>query len=129
VDPTAEYIVNTFGIDPDNIETAYKLANSPEQRIKFQAELQKYVDMGISSTLNLPEWGSKYNNEATVGSLDLLLRKYMPYLRGITAYPNNGRAGQTLTEVPIAEAQAKAGVVYDAQAAVNQQCKSGICSM
>jgi ribonucleoside-diphosphate reductase alpha chain len=129
VDPTAEFIVQKYGIDPDKIETAYKLARRPEQRIRFQADLQDYVDMGISSTLNLPEWGSDYNNEDTVGGLALLIRQYMPRLRGITAYPNNGRAGQTLTEVPMEEAQRKAGVVYDAQPAVDQQCRSGVCSM
>jgi len=129
VDPTAEYIVKHYDIDPNTIETAYKLASRPEQRIKFQADLQDYVDMGISSTLNLPEWGSMHNNEDTVGGLAMLIRQYMPRLRGITAYPNNGRAGQTLTEVPMDEAQAKAGVVYDAQSAVDQQCKSGVCSM
>jgi hypothetical protein len=53
----------------------------------------------------------------------------MPSLRGITVYPNNGRAGQTLTEVPMAEAKAKAGVIYDAQAAVDNQCTSGVCSI
>jgi ribonucleoside-diphosphate reductase alpha chain len=129
VDPTAEFIVQKYGIDPDTIETAYKLANRPEQRIKFQADLQHYVDMGISSTLNLPEWGSEGNNEHTVMGLATLIRRYMPRLRGITAYPNNGRAGQTLTEVPMAEAKAKAGVVYDAQSAVDNQCTSGVCSM
>jgi ribonucleoside-diphosphate reductase alpha chain len=129
VDPTAEFIVQKYGIDPNTIETAYQLAKRPEQRIKVQADLQHYVDMGISSTLNLPEWGSEENNEHTVMGLATLIRRYMPHLRGITAYPNNGRAGQTLTEVPMAEAKAKAGVIYDAQAAVDNQCTSGVCSI
>jgi hypothetical protein len=32
----------------------------------FQADVQDYVDMSISSTINLPAWGSRLNNEDTV---------------------------------------------------------------
>jgi ribonucleoside-diphosphate reductase alpha chain len=129
IDPTAEAIANDLGIDPDTIETAYSLAAQPERRIKFQAEVQKFVDMGISSTINLPDRGSDLNNEFTDQYLSDILFKYAPMLRGITAYPNNGRAGQTITAVPYHEAKQNAGVVYDENEAVSHQCKSGVCSM
>jgi ribonucleoside-diphosphate reductase alpha chain len=129
IDPTAEAIVNDLGVDPDTIETAYTLAAHPERRIKFQAQVQEYVDMGISSTLNLPDWGSDLNNEYTVQYLSDILLKYAPQLRGITAYPNNGRAGQTITAVPYRDAKENLGVVYDENEAVSHQCKSGVCSM
>ena len=32
----------------------------------FQADVQDYVDQSISSTINLPAWGTKLNNEDTV---------------------------------------------------------------
>jgi hypothetical protein len=55
--------------------------------------------------------------------------KYAPKLRGITAYPNNGRAGQTITAVPYYEARDAQGIIYDDNVATGYQCKSGVCSM
>lgn len=57
IDSTAQLIIDTYGLSPEQIETSADLATDPERRIKFQYEIQKYVDMAISSTLNLPEWG------------------------------------------------------------------------
>ena len=57
------------GIDPNKIESAVDLAADPERRLKFQHGLQKYVDHAISSTLNLPAWGSDLNNEDKIKSL------------------------------------------------------------
>lgn len=126
IDPTAKAIADSLGVDPDSIETAYRLAADPERRVKFQADIQDYVDMGISSTINLPEWGSELNNEDTVGNLGDIIRKYCHRLRGITTYPNNARAGQTLTEVPFAEAKALEGQEFDAS---EYQCKGGKCGI
>lgn len=129
IDPTAEAIARDLGIDPDTIETAYSLAEAPERRVKFQADMQRFTDMGISSTVNLPDWGSQWNNPDTVKDFAATLLKYAPSLRGITAYPNNGRAGQTITAVPYREAKDNTGIVYDDNVAVGYQCKSGVCSM
>lgn len=126
IDPTAKAISEELGIDPDSITTAYKLAADPERRIKFQADIQRYVDMGISSTINLPEWGSKLNNEETVPKLAEIIRRHCHSLRGITTYPNNARAGQTLTEVPFREAEEKEGQEFDSS---EHQCKSGVCGI
>jgi ribonucleoside-diphosphate reductase alpha chain len=52
VDGTAQALIDS-GINPDSIESAVDLAADPERRIKFQFELQKYVDHAISSTLNM----------------------------------------------------------------------------
>ena len=65
VDGTAQALIDG-GIKPENIESAVDLAGDPERRIKFQYELQKYVDHAISSTINLPAWGSDLNNEDTI---------------------------------------------------------------
>ena len=127
VDPTVDYLVKEYDIDPDKIQTAYQLAKTPETRIKFQAEVQKYVDMGISSTINLPAWGSEYNNEDTLVSFSSLLLKYAPQLRGITTYPDGARAGQPLTEVSYKEAIEKTGIVFDDFS--EKQCKSGVCGI
>ena len=53
-------------MDPDKVESALDLSSDYERRIKFQADVQDYVDQSISSTINLPAWGSKLNNDDTV---------------------------------------------------------------
>ncbi len=62
IDPIVKRLVEE-GVSPESIEDAYSLAETPERRIEFQVWLQQYVDHGISSTLNLPSWGSAHNNE------------------------------------------------------------------
>ena len=69
VDSAAQEIIDLYGVKPDNIESALDLASDYKRRMKFQADVQDYVDMSISSTINLPEWGSKLNNEDTVAGL------------------------------------------------------------
>lgn len=85
------------GVDPYKIETALDLASQPERRIKFQADLQRYVDHAISSTLNLPAWGSPLNNEDTVVNLAAIVAKHAHGIRGLTMYPDAARGGQPLT--------------------------------
>lgn len=112
IDGTAKHMVQELGISPDEIETALDLAQDPERRIKFQADVQDFVDMGISSTINLPEWGSLHNNGTKVEGFARTLLKYAPRLRGFTAYPDGARGGQPLTVVPYAEAMAMEGEVF-----------------
>lgn len=103
IDPTAKRLVDK-GINPEHVEDAYSLAEEPERRIAFQAHVQQFVDHGISSTLNLPHWGSEQNNDGTVLSFGNMLIKYLPNLRGITCYPDGARGGQPLTPVKFATA-------------------------
>lgn len=126
VDATAQRIINETGCSPDSIETALSLASSPEQRIKFQYDVQKYVDMAISSTLNLPEWGTKLNNETTSKELAKTILKYCTGLRGLTVYPDGSRGGQPLTLVAYEDAKNKRGVVYDEN---EEACKGGVCGV
>ena len=124
VDATAEMLVRD-GVDPNKIQTAYGLSNDYERRLKFQADVQDYVDMSISSTINLPEWGSRGNNESKVQSFAETLAKYAPRLRGFTCYPDGSRGGQPLTEVPYDEAIKHKGIVYEE----NNMCKDGVCGI
>lgn len=98
LDPTAKRLIDG-GMNPDHIEDAYVIANDVERRLAFQAWAQKYVDHAISSTINLPAWGSPENNEDTVQKFGTMLMKYLPNLRGVTAYPDGARGGQPLTPV------------------------------
>jgi ribonucleoside-diphosphate reductase alpha chain len=124
VDATAEMLIKD-GISPEKIQTAYQLSSDYERRIKFQADVQDYVDMSISSTINLPSWGTKDNNEDKVKQFANTLATYAPRLRGFTCYPDGSRGGQPITEVPYEEALKHKGVVYEE----NDSCKGGVCGI
>ena len=126
VDGTAEALISR-GIKPEDIESAVDLAADPERRIKFQFELQKYVDHAISSTLNLPAWGTELNNEAKVKEFEAIVRKYAHGLRGLTVYPDGSRGGQPITSVAYEEANSKRGVIFEDNS--DEQCLSGVCSI
>ncbi len=112
IDGTAKILINQFGIDPDQIETALSLSNDYERRIKFQADIQDYVDMSISSTINLPKWGTELNNDTRVNDFAKILAKYALRLRGFTCYPDGSRGGQPLTIVPYKEAKKQEGMEF-----------------
>ncbi len=113
VDSTSQELIDLYGVKPDKIETALDLATDYERRIAFQADIQDYVDMSISSTINLPNWGSKENNEDTVKPFADCLAKNAHRLRGFTCYPNGARGGQPLTPVPYTEAVEKLGEEFE----------------
>lgn len=125
VDPIAQKLVEVDGVDPEQIETAMDLAEDVERRIKFQYEVQQYVDHAISSTINLPAWGSENNNEDRVHDMAGTIAKYAHGLRGLTFYPDGARGGQPLTAVPYREAAAQQGVVLEEHDA----CKGGVCGL
>jgi len=126
VDGTAQALIDS-GIDPNKIESAIDLASEPERRIKLQYEAQKYVDHGISSTINIPAWDTELNNEDRVVEFAQSIKKFGPGLRGLTIYPNRARGGQPITSVPYEEAHSKRGVVYEDNS--EEQCLSGVCSI
>ncbi len=113
VDSAAQQLIDRYGASPDTIESALDLASDYERRMKFQSDVQSYVDMSISSTINLPAWGTKLNNEDTVPKFAETLAKYAHGLRGFTCYPDGSRGGQPLTSVPYSEAVAKLGEEFD----------------
>jgi len=109
IDGTSKILIDKYGLQPENIETALDLAKDPERRIKFQADVQDYVDQSISSTINLPQWGTEWNNENRVRMFAKTLLKYAHRLRGFTAYPDGARGGQPMTPVDYSTAISKEG--------------------
>ena len=122
VDSAAQELIDRYGADPDTIEGALDLASDYERRMAFQADVQDYVDMSISSTINLPAWGSKLNNEDTVYDFAETLAKYAPRLRGFTCYPDGSRGGQPLTSVPYSEAVEKLGEEFEEHVETHDIC-------
>ena len=114
------------GVPKEHIFDAYDI--SFKDRVKFQADVQQYVDMAISSTCNLPEWGSEGNSEETLTKHAATLLRYAKRLRGFTCYPDGARGGQPLTRVTLEEAEGKEGVVYEDN---EQQCNTvdGSCGI
>ena len=129
VDGTADLLINKFGVKPESIESALDLSENYEKRIAFQASLQDYVDMSISSTINLPAWGTARNNEKEVGAFAATLAKYAPRLRGFTCYPDGSRGGQPLTAVPYEEALKHKDVVYEENDICDISGKGGSCGV
>lgn len=127
VDSTADLLIKEHGLDPDTIDTAYKLSHDYEQRIKFQADVQDYIDMSISSTINLPPWGSKGNDPSSVSTFARILSQYAPRLRGFTCYPDGSRGGQPLTEVSYEDAMKHKGTIFEEN--IDVACKGGVCGI
>lgn len=129
VDHMAQQMIDLYATDPEKIETASDLASDYERRIKFQAEVQDYVDMGISSTINLPQWDNSKDNTAYVKKFADVLASYAPRLRGFTCYPDGSRGGQPITRVDYSEATSRLGEEYEEE--YNDICiiggKSGYC--
>lgn len=112
------------GVATEQIQDAYDLKF--KDRVKFQADIQNYVDMAISSTCNLPEWGTAENNEASLEKNMKTLLKYAKRLRGFTCYPNGCRGGQPLTPVDLTEALSKEGSIFEENM---QECTNGVCGI
>jgi ribonucleoside-diphosphate reductase alpha chain len=133
IDGAAQELIDLYGADPEKIEGALDLAKEPERRIRFQADVQDYVDQSISSTINLPAWGTELNNEDTVKPFAQTLAKYAHRLRGFTCYADGSRGGQPLTAVPYHEAKDKLGVHFDEHVETHDICtisgKGGSCGV
>lgn len=125
VDITAEGLIKQYDLDPNKIETAIDLSQDYKRRIEFQADVQDYVDMAISSTLNMPAYGTEHNNDDMVEDFASTLARYAPRLRGFTVYPDGARGGQPLTKVTYKEAVRHKGVVFEE----NSDCPGGVCGL
>lgn len=128
VDGAAQTIIDIHGVDPSSIECAVDLSNDYERRIKFQADVQDYVDMSISSTINLPERSAQTFSASEFAHT---LARYAPRLRGFTCYPDGSRGGQPLTSVAYEDVVDKLGEEFEEHVEVNDVCtitgKGGFC--
>jgi hypothetical protein len=129
VDSAAQEMIDLYGVDPNDIETALDLSAAYERRIAFQADVQDYVDQSIASTINLPAWGSWANNEDCVKPFADVLAKYAHRLRGFTCYPDGSRGGQPLTLVPYSEAKTNLGEVFEEAIQTHDPCRDGVCGV
>lgn len=133
VDSAAQELIDVYSVKPDIIESALSLASDYERRIRFQADIQDYVDQSISSTINLPAWGSAHNNPDTVLPFAHTLARYAHRLRGFTAYADGARGGQPLTPVPYADAVKTLGEEFQENVQTHDICditnRGGSCGV
>jgi len=113
VDQAAQTVIEETGADPSSIESSIDLAEDYERRISVQADVQDYVDMAISSTINLPQFGTAINTPDLVPEFARVLAKYASRLRGFTCYPDGSRGGQPLSSVPYTDAIKKLGEEFE----------------
>lgn len=130
VDGIARDLIERYELDPEGIETAADLATDYERRIKFQANVQDYVDMSISSTINLPSHNDQSFNTKEFATV---LAKYASRLRGFTCYPDGARGGQPITKVDYQTATDKLGEEFEENVEYNDICviggKGGVCGV
>ena len=79
----------------DSFVGAYDVA--PEDHIKVQATVQKYMDSCISKTINLPEGTEP--EDFSQAALD-----YAPYLKGLTVYRAGSKGNEPLEAIPLTQA-------------------------
>lgn len=127
IDSTAEELITRYSVDPEKVETSISLVDDFEKRMAFQADVQDYVDMAISSTINMPAWGTEFNNEDRVEDFAKKLAKYAPRLRGFTVYPDGARGGQPLSTCSYKEAKKHKGMVYEENS--DAACGGGVCGV
>lgn len=121
VDPIVSKMLEQ-GHDMQDIDTAYTLSRSEdgiERRIALQAFVQRYIDNGISSTVNLPS----YTKEKT-DSIKAILFNHLPQLRGITFYPNGARENQPVVPVDINDALKGENILEE-----HEMCKGETCGL
>jgi ribonucleoside-diphosphate reductase alpha chain len=98
------------------------------ERIRFQADIQDYIDMSISSTINFPQLGEQ--NKTMKMEFQNLLEYWLSMhrdLRGFTCYPDGSRGGQPLTEVDYYEAIKHKGVTFEEN--IERACSGGVCGV
>tara|TARA_R110000737_G_scaffold328115_1_gene342668 strand:- start:473 stop:2368 length:1896 start_codon:yes stop_codon:yes gene_type:complete len=111
------------GLSLDNFVGAYDVA--PEDHIKVQATVQKYMDSCISKTINLP--ADSTPEEFSQAALD-----YAPYLKGLTVYRAGSKGNEPLEVIPLSEENIAKymGSSVETSTQVNETCSlaGGECS-
>jgi ribonucleoside-diphosphate reductase alpha chain len=69
---------------------------TPEEHIKVQATVQKYIDSCISKTINLP-------SESNTDDFSQVALDYASYMKGLTVYRAGSKGNEPLQAIPLTE--------------------------
>lgn len=69
---------------------------TPEEHMKVQATIQRYIDNAISKTINLP-------NTAQWEDISKVALQYAPYLKGLTVYRAGSKGMEPLQAIPLTD--------------------------
>lgn len=78
----------------ENFVGAYDV--TPEEHMKVQATIQRYIDSAVSKTINLP-------NSAKAEDFSEQALKYAPYLKGLTIYRAGSKGMEPLEAISLTE--------------------------
>lgn len=95
--PCYTELVDDKTISDEELERIAKTAYTvePKYHVLHTAVFQKYTDLGVSKTVNMPA-------EATVADvLDIFVLAWTEGCKGVTVYRNGSRSSQVLTEAPV----------------------------
>lgn len=67
---------------------------TPEEHMRVQATIQRYIDNAISKTINLPE-------EAKWEDISNIALQYAPYLKGLTVYRAGSKGMEPLKAIAL----------------------------
>jgi ribonucleoside-diphosphate reductase alpha chain len=68
----------------------------PEEHMRVQATIQRYVDNCLSKTINLPA-------EATAEDFNKIALEFAQYLKGLTVYRAGSKGNEPLTALPLSD--------------------------
>ena len=69
---------------------------TPEEHMKVQATIQRYVDNCLSKTINLPA-------DATAEDFNKVALDFAQYLKGLTIYQAGSKGNEPLTAIPLSD--------------------------
>ena len=123
---TGENITTTLVYSPeyqkygDLVESALDI--EPEDHIRMQVIVQRYMDNAVSKTINLP-------NEYPVESLKGLVQKWIPELKGLTFYRQGSRGDEPLEVVLSGAPDPATDEFHVDDPTFDDPCEGGICQL
>jgi ribonucleoside-diphosphate reductase alpha chain len=121
IDPVARRL-HEQGVPAELIEDVFTI--DYERRIAMQAYIQCFVDQAVSSTINIDRQLFEQSDQRDFGNT---LMRYLPQLRGVTAYPDGARPGQPIQPIPFEYALEHEGETWIE--GTEGACASGMCGV
>ncbi len=91
----------------------------PEDHMKVQAAVQKYIDSAVSKTINLPA-------DADWQKLSKTALNYMSYLKGLTIYRAGSKGGEPLEAIPLTKENIEK---YMNSEPIIEMTEGGVCAV